>query len=270
MTARPLTSKVALVTGGSSGIGAEVGRAMAAAGAHVVLVGRNGVRLSEVADSIRATGGVAHTVVRDLDEDDAAAAIVAQTLAAAGGVDILVHVAGRFELGPVNEIGVDSLDRQYRTNVRAPYSLTLAARPYLGGGGVIVFISSIAAHVGFPGAAAYCASKGAIAALVPALAGELAPEGIRVNAIAPGEIDTPMNADYYKANPEYLPAVIQETPARRVGKPADIAASAVFLATDAASFIHGVTLVVDGGLTATVSAWDGGSELPARQLSGPG
>ena len=233
---------------------------MAGAGAEVALVGRDASRLAAVVGSIRAQGGLAHAIVRDLDDPDAAAAIVAEALAAAGAVNILVHAAGRFELGALATAGVESLDRQYRTNVRAPYALTHAALPHLRGAGVVIFISSIAARLAFVGASAYCASKGAIGALVPALAGELAPEGVRVNAIAPGEIDTPMTAGYYVEDPNYLPAVIAQTPARRVGTPKDIADSAVFLASDAASFIHGVTLVVDGGLSAIMP--DAGSGIP--------
>jgi len=247
-----LRARVALVTGASSGIGAEVAMAMAASDAEVVMVGRHAVRLAAVADSIRAAGGIAHTILRDLDDDDAGATIADEAISVADTVDILVHVAGRFETALVGDAGVESLDRQYRTNVRAPYSLTLALLPQLRDGGVVVFISSIAARIGFVGASAYCASKGAIAALVPALAGELGPQGIRVNAIAPGEIDTPMTSGYYEENPAYLPGIIAMTPARRVGTPRDVAGSAVFLASDAASFIHGTTLVVDGGLISTL------------------
>jgi NAD(P)-dependent dehydrogenase (short-subunit alcohol dehydrogenase family) len=252
-----LGGRIALITGASSGIGAGVARAMAASGADVVLVGRHAERLSAVANSIRDRAGVAHAIEFDLDGDDAGSAIAAQAVAAAGRVDILVHVAGRFEVGPFDEGAVGSLDRQYRTNVRAPYSLTLALVPQLRGGGTVIFITSIAAQFGFVGAAAYCASKGAVAALVPALAGELGPQGVRVNAIAPGEIDTPMTSPYYAENPRYLPAVIAMTPAGRVGTPRDVAGAAVFLASDAASFIHGATLVVDGGLTATLHVDDG-------------
>ena len=257
-SSHPLDGRVALVTGASSGIGAALATAMAASGAEVVLVGRNANRLSAVVDSIRGRAGVAHAIVCDLDGEGAGATIADQAVGAAGTVDILVHVAGRFETGAIDDGGVESLDRQYATNVRAPYALTLALLPQLRGGGVVLFISSIAAHVGFAGAAAYCASKGAIAALVPALAGELGPQGVRVNAIAPGEIDTPMTSPYYKECPRYLPTVIAMTPAGRVGSPRDVAGAAVFLASDAASFIHGATLVVDGGLTATLHI-DGGS-----------
>ncbi len=244
-----LTSKVALVTGGSSGIGAEIARAMGAAGAMLVLVGRDHARLDAVLAEVRQAGATAHGLVYDLTDDGAAEAVVAETVGAAGSIDIVVHAAGLLETGPFQELGVGSMDRQYQTNVRAPYALTVAVLPHLCKNGVIVFISSVAALRGFPEGAAYCASKGAVDALARALAGELGPEGIRVNAIAPGEIDTPMNATLYDTDPSYLPNVISRTPARRVGTARDVAACVLFLASDAAAFIHGETLVVDGGFS---------------------
>jgi NAD(P)-dependent dehydrogenase (short-subunit alcohol dehydrogenase family) len=244
-----LSSKVALITGGSSGIGAEIARAMGAAGAEMVLVGRDRTRLDAVVSELRQAGAKAYGLVHDLTDDGAAETVVAETVVAAGEIDIVVHAAGLLETGPFRELGVGSMDRQYRTNVWAPYALTVATLPHLRENGAIVFISSVAAVRGFPEGAAYCASKGAVDALVRALAGELGPEGIRVNAIAPGEIDTPMNAPLYATDPDYLPTVIERTPARRVGTARDVAACALFLASDAASYIHGETLVVDGGFS---------------------
>src|SRR4051794_2421483 len=189
-----LRGKTALVTGGSSGIGAATALTLGASGAEVVVSGRDRGRVEASADAVKDTGGVAHPLVCDLDEDGAASSLIDQTLASAGKIDILILAAGRFESGPIEEMGISSLDRQYRTNVRAAYELVTAALPQLRGGGAVVIVTSIVAFAGFPESAAYCASKGAVDALVSALAGELGGQGVRVNAVAPGETETPMNA----------------------------------------------------------------------------
>jgi NAD(P)-dependent dehydrogenase (short-subunit alcohol dehydrogenase family) len=155
------------------------------------------------------------------------------------------------ELGPLGETPVESLDRQFRTNVRVPFELSQAALPHQRESkGAIIFISSMAALAAFPESAAYTSTKGAIEALARQLAVELAPDGIRVNAIAPGEIDTPMNTDFYAEHPEFVEQMEEFTPAGRLGKASDIAPAAVFLASDMARFVYGVSLPVDGGIVA--------------------
>jgi NAD(P)-dependent dehydrogenase (short-subunit alcohol dehydrogenase family) len=243
-----LEGKVALVTGASSGMGEEITKAMAAAGAGVVAVGRNQERLERV---VADAGGEVFAIARDLTEDGAPQAVVDEAVGRMGKLDILANVAGIMELGPLVETPVESLDRQYRTNVRAPFELTQAALPHLlQAGGAIIFISSMAALAAFPESAAYTATKGAIDAVARQLAVELAPQGVRVNAIAPGEIDTPMNAEFYAEHPEFVEEMKEFTPARRLGKATDIAPAAVFLASDMARFVYGVSLPVDGGIVA--------------------
>jgi NAD(P)-dependent dehydrogenase (short-subunit alcohol dehydrogenase family) len=248
MTSGALDSKSALVTGASSGIGASIAAAMAASGARVAISGRDKKRLSAVAVEIEAAGGEAVIVAGDLTAEGAPQRTVADTVEAFGGLDVLAHVAGIMALGPIAETPVESLDRQYEANVRAPFLLTQAALPHLKESrGSVIFISSMAALAAFPESSAYSASKGAIESLSRQLSVELAPAGIRVNAIAPGEIDTPMNARYYEENPGFVDEVKEFTPAGRLGTPEDIAPAAVFLASDAARFIYGVTVPVDGG-----------------------
>ena len=243
-----LEGKVALVTGASSGMGEEITKAMAAAGAGVVAVGRNEERLERV---VAEAEGDVYAIVRDLTEDGAAQAVVDEAVKRMGRLDILANVAGIMELGPLGETPVESLDRQFRTNVRAPFELTQAALPHLlESKGSIIFISSMAALAAFPESAAYTATKGAIDAVARQLAVELAPAGIRVNAIAPGEIDTPMNTDFYAEHPEFVEEMKEFTPAGRLGKASDIAPAAVFLASDMARFVYGVSLPVDGGIVA--------------------
>jgi NAD(P)-dependent dehydrogenase (short-subunit alcohol dehydrogenase family) len=241
-----LDGKVAIVTGASSGIGAAIAEAMAQAGARVVLVGRDEVRLAEVA---ALCGESPVSLALDITADGAAQQIVQGALDACGRIDSIVHSAGIFWPKPFPESGVESLDAQWAINVRAPYAITHAAFDHLGDGSSVIFISSIAGHQGFPQSAAYCATKGAIELLVRSLATEFAPRGVRVNAIAPGNIHSPMNEEYFRSA-EYERSMIEQTPAGRIGVVEDIAPAAVFLASDAGRYIHGASLLVDGGWAA--------------------
>ncbi len=240
-----LDGKVAIVTGASSGIGTAVAEAMSAAGAKVVLVGRDGGRLRGCADGC----GESHVVEVDLLADDTPARIVSEALSAFGGIDTIFHSAGIFWPKPFGEAPLEDFDTQWRVNVRAPYALTQAALPHLGRDSSVTFVSSIAGKVAFPNSAAYCATKGAIEQLAKALAVELAPQGVRVNTIAPGNIRTAMNEELLKSR-EYEQMYLDGTPYGRVGLVTDIAPLAVFLASDAAVYIHGESICVDGGWTA--------------------
>jgi NAD(P)-dependent dehydrogenase (short-subunit alcohol dehydrogenase family) len=241
-----LDGRVAVVTGASSGIGAAIAEAMAQAGARIVLVGRDAERLSEVA---AVCGADPVTLALDICAGDAPGQVVSRALEACGRIDSIVHSAGIFWPKPFPDSPVESLDAQWAINVRAPYAITHAAEPHLREGSSVIFISSIAGHQGFPQSAAYCATKGAIEMLVRSLATEFAPRGVRVNAIAPGNIHSPMNAEFMKS-PEYEQSMIDQTPAGRVGVVEDVAPAVVFLASDAGRYIHGVSLLVDGGWTA--------------------
>ncbi|MDX6730940.1 MAG: 3-oxoacyl-[acyl-carrier protein] reductase, partial [Baekduia sp.] len=173
-----LDDRVAVVTGASSGIGAQIARSMAAAGARVVLVGRDAERLEAVREDVGRAGGEAHVVTADLERGEAPAEIVEASLAAYGQLDCLVHCAGVFLVAPIDE-SLDLLDRQWLVNVRAPFRLTVTALPELRRRkGAVIFLSSVAGRVGFPGAAAYCGTKGAIELLTRSLAVEEAPNGV--------------------------------------------------------------------------------------------
>lgn len=244
-----LDSRCAVVTGASSGIGCAIAHAMADAGASVVLVGRHRERLETCAGEIEAHGGRAAPVAVDLTADGSARQVVDAAVGSFGSLDVIVHSAGIFEPLPFADSTLESFDRQMDLNVRAPFALTQAALPHLRDGGVVIFISSIAGHAAFPDSAAYCATKGAVELMTRALAVELAPAGIRVNALAPGNVRTPMN-EHLLESAEYEASMVERTPYGRVGVVEDIAPVAVFMASDAARYVHGASLLVDGGWAA--------------------
>lgn len=243
-----LSGRAAIVTGASSGIGVATACALAQAGADVALVGRDADRLAGCAATV-SEHSRAHPIAIDITGEDAPQAIVASTLAELGRIDVLVHSAALFEPLPFADTPRESLDRQWAANVRAPFLLTQAVVPHLAPGSSVIFVSSIAGHVGFPSSTAYCATKGAVELLARALSLELSPLEIRVNVIAPGNVRTPMN-EALRAIPGYEEGVCGDTPAGRFGEPEEIAATVVFLASDAASFVHGASLLVDGGWVA--------------------
>ena len=240
-----LDGKVVVVTGASSGIGAAIAKAMSEAGARVVLTGRDEERLRAVAREL----GEHQVVAADLAEDEAPGRIVSEAVGAFGALNVVVHSAGIFWPKPFAEAPLTDFDAQFRVNVRAPYALTQAALPHLQPDGAVIFISSIAGRVGFPSSTAYCGTKGAVELMTKSLAMELAPAGVRVNAIAPGNIHTPMNASFFESD-DYERSMIERTPFGRVGVVEDIAPVAVFLASDAARYIHGESILVDGGWAA--------------------
>lgn len=243
-----LHGKVSIVTGASSGIGAEIARALGASGSDVVLVGRSQQRLASSTAVVAANGtGVAHIAV-DLRDDSAAQAIVDGAIAQFGRIDVLVHSAGIYMQASLDDTTDEIFDQQWETNVRGPFRLTRAARPHLTRGSSIIFVSSMSGHVGSPNDSAYCASKGAVELLVKALATELAPEGIRVNAVAPGNVRTQMNKELI--TPDVEQDILAVTPVGRVGLVSDISPAVVYLASDASAYVVGASLPIDGGFIA--------------------
>ena len=250
-----LDARTALVTGASRGIGAAVARALDQAGARVVLVARDRARLEQVAAGLVNDPVVLET---DLAHPEAPAALAAEALNAVGAVDILINNAAVAHRASVLDLTPALIDRLLAVNVRAPLLLIAALAPGMidHGGGAIVNLSSVSGVVGTPRRASYAATKGAIDAATRSLAAELGPAGIRVNAVAPGVVDTDLWAKN-KAIPGVVEQIEAQTPLRRWSVPGDIADVVVFLASDAARFITGETLCVDGGMARTLDLYGG-------------
>jgi glucose 1-dehydrogenase len=248
MTDGPTTPKVAIVTGASSGIGAATARALAEAGANLVLVGRDEGRLARTAAEVQAKGRDALLVIADVTDVGASDRVVQRALDGYGAIDVLIHSAGTFVRKPAAETSSEDLDRLLDVHVRAPFALTRVALPHLRPGSSLVFIGSNLAHFAVSGTSAYAASKAAEEALARNLAVELGGRGIRVNSISPGAIKTPMTA--HLQTPEGAASIIAKIPLGRIGEPEDVASAVTYLCSDAARHITGTSLVVDGGVEA--------------------
>lgn len=245
-----LQGKVAVVTGASSGIGAGIAEGFAREGADVVLSGRDAGKLETVAAACRDLGARTHVVAHDLAGGDGEPErLISEGRKDLGPVNVAVHSAGIFVPSPFVEASIDAFDATFALNVRAGFLLAQAAARQMGEGDSIIFISSIAGHVAFPNSVSYCGTKGAVELMVKAMCTELSPLGIRVNALAPGNIKTPINEEL-RAQPGYEDGCNELTPAGRFGEVEEIADAAIFLASERARYVHGASLLVDGGWTA--------------------
>jgi len=243
-----LDGKTALVTGATSNIGRAIAEAFAAEGAYVVVAGRNLERGALVVDGIRARGGRAEFVRADLDGSAAASQALAEqaTRILGGRVDVLVNNAGIYPSSTTAATDEKAFDEVYAVNVKAPFFLTAAVASAMvaAGGGVIINLGSWIARLGVPVGALYSSTKGAMETLTRAWAAEFGPRGVRVNAISPGVVLDLAPGEVHPGE-----AMMKGTPAGRMGTPDAIANAAVYLAADESSFVHGIVLDVDGGLT---------------------
>ena len=243
-----LSNKIALVTGASRGIGRATAARLAEAGARVIVhYSASKAAADELVGEIRAKGGQADAVGGDLSAPDAAHKL-AEAVKALGieKLDVLVNNAGVANLGALQDQTVEDFDRHFAINVRAPYFLTQQLLPLLGEGSSVIFLSSVVARVAFDGTSAYSATKGAVEVITRNLAKELGPRGIRVNAIAPGAIDTDM-AQGFIGSDEGREYVKNMQALKRIGQPDDIAGAVLFLASDDSRWVDGRSLEVSGG-----------------------
>ena len=252
-----LAGRVALITGGGGGIGSALAEAFAGAGAQVAVVGRTRGSLEATVGRVESIGGTAIAVPADVTDEAEAAAAVARTVERFGAVDIVVNAVGGGagkELHPAEAYPRDAWDWIMELNLRStlvPTQAAVRAMIERGRGGAVLNISSVRANLGInAGYSAYVAAKGAINALTRQWATEWARHGIRVNAIMPTFVDTPQVASLL-ADPAFKAAIVGRIPLGRVGETRDLAGPAIFFCSDAAAFVTGQVLGIDGGLTAT-------------------
>jgi NAD(P)-dependent dehydrogenase (short-subunit alcohol dehydrogenase family) len=241
-----MTSTTALVTGSTSGIGRAAAELLAARGVHVVVSGRNADRGAAVVDGIRAAGGTADFVAADLRDASSARQLATEALRIGEGrVDVLVNSAGIFPFGATADTTSDGFDEVFDINVKAPYFLVAALAPGMAerGTGAIVNVTTMVAEFGAAGMGLYGSTKAALVLLTKSWAAEFGPSGVRVNAVSPG----PTRTEGTAAMGEGLDQLAAAAPAGRPGSAQEVAEAVVFLATDAASFVHGAVLPVDGG-----------------------
>lgn len=243
----PITDRTVLITGGSRGIGKGMAQVFGAAGARVVISGRNGATVQTVVDELTATGAQIHGCTADVGDPEQVRALVAKTIELTGGLDIVLANAGIFPEAPLEQMTVEDLDLVLQTNVKGTFYVVQAALEALtaSGHGRVVLTSSITGPItGSPGWSHYGASKAAQLGFMRTAAIELAARGITVNAVMPGNVMTEGLSDLGE---DYIKAMTASIPMKKLGTVADIANAALFLSTDEAAYITGQTIVIDGG-----------------------
>jgi NAD(P)-dependent dehydrogenase (short-subunit alcohol dehydrogenase family) len=250
-----LAGQTALITGGGTGIGSAIALAFSREGAAVAVASRRMEKLKEVAREIEKQGGQALTVTCDVTQSKDTERAVRETVARFGRLDVLVNNAGAVHISTVESIPEQEWDRIMLVNLKGPFLMSRAALPELrkAGGGSIINIGSILGLVGMKGRAAYTASKGGVTQLTRAMAMDHAHEKIRVNCICPALVETELIRDLFGSGSEgeaVRRSRIAQIPLGRIGRPEDVADMAVFLASKESSWMTGVAIPLDGGLTA--------------------
>jgi NAD(P)-dependent dehydrogenase (short-subunit alcohol dehydrogenase family) len=239
-----LEGKIAIVTGGGTGIGLAIARRFAIEGACVFITGRRQTQLDEAVASI---GGKVEAVRGDVTNAADLAHLFNKVRERAGRLDILVTAAGVSAFSTLDDTAAEHIDQAFDLNVRAMVLTVQHAVRQMSSGGAIVLIGSIAGHIGNPGYGTYSATKAAVRSYARTWTHELAVRGIRVNTLSPGPIDTPM---FDGVSDEIRATLTARIPMKRLGLPDEVAAAALFLASDDSSYIAGAELSIDGGMTA--------------------
>jgi NAD(P)-dependent dehydrogenase (short-subunit alcohol dehydrogenase family) len=244
-----LENKVAIITGGTTGIGLAAARLFASEGARVTVTGSNPKTLEAARAEL---AGVAEVVASDAGSAADIEKLARSFEAQGTGVDVVFVNAGVAKLGPMATLDEAAFDDSFRVNVKGPWLMLKSFAPLMRRGGSIVFNTSINNQLGMPGTSVYGASKAALRSLVRTAATELAGAGVRVNAVSPGPTETPLYGKF-GLSPEvvqgFSQGLIERIPLKRFGKPEEIAKAALFLASDDSSFMTGEEIVVDGGMT---------------------
>ena len=246
-----LKGKSALVTGGNGGIGLGIAKGLAQAGAHVAIAGRNEAKNNA---ALKALGAQALALRGDVNDAAAVKRLIAETVEAFGGLDILVANAGINLRKPPQDYSLEEWHRIMDTNLTSVFACCQAVYPEMQrrGGGKILTIGSMTSLFGFDVGPVYAASKGAVVQLTKSLAAAWAKDNIQVNSILPGFIDTELTQGARRVIPGMHERVVARTPARRWGEPADLAGAAVFFCSRASDFVTGSALPVDGGFSSSM------------------
>lgn len=244
------TDKVVLVTGGNSGIGLASAQAFAAEGARVVITGRDTATLRDAAETVRGALAIRSDTARLAEID----ALMSEIRAQLGRLDVLFVNAGIGAFLPIEKVAEDDWDRLMAVNLKGVFFTVQKALPLMGRGASIVLNASIGGKRGMPTGSVYAASKAGVSALGRNFAAELIGRGIRVNVVSPGPIETPIMNRTAGLTPAMLPALrkqmVQNIPMQRIGAPSEVARAVLFLASEEASFITGIDMLVSGGAAA--------------------
>jgi meso-butanediol dehydrogenase/(S,S)-butanediol dehydrogenase/diacetyl reductase len=251
MTAARFNDRAALVTGAASGIGRATALRLAAEGATVVAADVNAALLDELAVDADGRGGKVRVQVADVSSEEGVAALVAGAVEELGRLDVVVNVAGILSFSHTHELSLDEWNRVLTVNLTGTFLVCRAALPHLlATRGNIVNLASTAAHKGQPWATAYVASKGGVLSFTRSLAVEYAAQGLRVNSISPGGIDTPITGSFHLPEGADIKLLDRVTPMGRFGTPEGIAAAIAYVASDEGSHMNGADIVIDGATIA--------------------